>query len=122
VGRGWAVIVLTKEAAARGWYVAFDGDAKRWLCGVLGWCVREVSNGFGLERWQMRGMEICSPSGALQIRVGVISYETEGRLCGGRVYGPEGGGAGWLTAACYVDVFQVAVRVWTDGGEASHLS
>jgi hypothetical protein len=115
------MMLISDEMRALGWYGTMEGYAARDLGELLGWSLREVSNGFGLESWQMRALDMRSPGGGLQIRLGVISYKALRKLCGWRFYGPDGG-SGWLTFGAHLDVFQVAVRVWTDGGEASYLS
>jgi hypothetical protein len=76
----------------------------------------------GLNTWQMRALEVCSPGGVLQLRLGLISVGADRRgLFGGRIAGPAAG-SGWLTVSARVDVFAVSVRVWRDDGEASYMS
>jgi hypothetical protein len=115
-------MVIPEELRAKGWYLSLEGHAARWLFGFCGWSLRLVSWGFGVQAWQMHALEVCSPSGVLHVRLGVISHDTMRPLFGWRFYGSENGESGWMTFGFRVDVFGVAVRVWRDGGEASYLT
>jgi hypothetical protein len=117
------MMIIDETMERRGWYDGGEGLAMRLLGGGGSWAVRVFDGLVGVDGREVRGLELAVMGLGVIVRVGVASGPMGRplRVPTWKWVWPRAG-SGWILAQLRWDVFGVAIKVWHDGGEASHLS